>query len=308
MTPRVSGGASVAARPRRAIRQKDWAPYVFLAPVLVFFVVFFLLPMGFSLFLTFTRWNGLSAPDWVGLDNFSFILQDPGFRRSLVNTLMFAAGTVFLGIPLALLIAFTFTQSRFRGLWRSVYWLPMITNVVAIAYLWQFILDGRYGLFNRVLGVFGVVGPDWLSNPAYAMWAVIIVAIWTGLGANMLIFSAGLEGIDGSYTEAAQVDGATLWQSFWNVTLPLLRPTLLFVTVTSFISGMGAFDLVLALTNGTGGPAGSTSVAAFYMYQTAFEDLRLGRASAAAFVLFVVIFVLTLLQLRFFRRGGVEAY
>ena len=306
MTPGVSGGASAAARPRRAIRQKDWAPYVFLAPTLVFFVVFFLLPMSFSLYLTFTRWNGLSAPDWVGLDNFRFIVQDPGFRRSLLNTLAFAAGTVFLGIPLALLIAFTFTQSRFRSFWRSVYWLPMITNVVAIAYLWQFILDGRYGLFNRVLGIFGVIGPDWLSNPAYAMWAVIIVAIWTGLGANMLIFSAGLEGIDGSFTEAAQVDGATLWQSFWNVTLPLLRPTLLFVTITSFISGMGAFDLVLVLTNG--GPAGSTSVAAFYMYQTAFEDLRLGRASAAAFVLFVVIFVLTLLQLRFFRRGGVEAY
>ena len=300
-----TGSAPTAARSRR-LRQQDWAPYVFLAPLLIFFVLFFLLPIGFSLYLTFTRWNGLSAPNWVGLGNFRFILQDPGFRRSLANTLMFAGGTVFLGIPLALLIAFTFTQSRFRGLWRSVYWLPMITNVVAIAYLWQFILDGRYGLFNRVLGFFGVVGPDWLSNPAYAMWAVIIVAIWTGLGANMLIFSAGLEGIDGSFTEAAQIDGANLWQSFWNVTLPLLRPTLLFVTVTSFISGMGAFDLVLALTNG--GPAGSTSVAAFYMYQTAFEDLRLGRASAAAFVLFVIIFVLTLVQLRFFRRGGVEAY
>lgn len=306
MTPRGSGSVPLAVRPRRTTQQKGWAPYLFLAPTLVFFVVFFLLPMGFSLYLTFTRWNGLSAPNWVGFDNFTFILQDSGFRRSLANTLTFAGGTVFLGIPLALLIAFTFTQSRFRGLWRSVYWLPMITNVVAIAYLWQFILDGRYGLFNRVLGFFGVVGPDWLSNPAYAMWAVIIVAIWTGLGANMLIFSAGLEGIDGSYTEAAQVDGATIWQSFWSVTLPLLRPTLLFVTVTSFISGMGAFDLILVLTNG--GPAGSTSVAAFYMYQTAFEDLRLGRASAAAFVLFVVIFVLTLVQLRFFRRGGVEAY
>lgn len=305
MTP-ASGSAPLRSRSRRLRQQKDWAPYVFLTPLLIFFVLFFLLPMGFSFYLTFTRWNGLSAPDWVGLGNFRFILQDPGFRRSLANTLMFAGGTVFLGIPLALLIAFTFTQSRFRGLWRSVYWLPMITNVVAIAYLWQFILDGRYGLFNRVLGFFGVVGPDWLSSPVYAMWAVIIVAIWTGLGANMLIFSAGLEGIDDSFTEAAQIDGANLWQSFWNVTLPLLRPTLLFVTVTSFIGGMGAFDLVLALTNG--GPAGSTSVAAFYMYQTAFEDLRLGRASAAAFVLFVVIFVLTLIQLRFFKRGGVEAY
>ena len=306
MSTSLPGGAPLAGRPRRKRQQKDWAPYAFLTPVLVFFVVFFLLPIGFSLYLTFTRWNGLSAPRFIGLDNFTFILQDNNFRQSLLNTLFYAGGTVFLGIPLALLIAFTFTQSRLRALWRSVYWLPMITNIVAIAYLWQFILDGRYGLFNRLLGVFGIVGPSWLSDPRFAMWAVIIVAIWTGLGANMLIFSAGLEGIDGSYSEAAQVDGANLWQSFWNVTLPLLRPTLLFVTVTSFISGMGAFDLILALTNG--GPAGSTSVTAFYMYQTAFEDLRLGRASAAAFVLFVIIVVLTAIQLRFFRRGGLEAY
>lgn len=279
---------------------------MFLAPTLIFFVFFFLLPVGFSLYLTFTRWNGFSPPNWIGLDNYRFILQDPGFRRSLVNTLLFACGTVFLGVPLALAIAFTFTQSRFRALWRSLYWLPMITNVVAIAYLWQFIMDGRYGLFNRFLGLFGVVGPNWLSDPNYAMWAVIIVAIWTALGANMLIFSAGLEGLDTSYTEAAQVDGAGVWASFWHITLPLLRPTLLFVTVTSFITGMGSFDLILALTNG--GPGESTNVTSLYMYQTAFEDLRMGRASAAAFVLFIIIFVLTLAQLRFFRRGGVEAY
>ena len=306
MSTTSPGGVPLSGRPHRKRQQRDWAPYVFLAPLLVFFVVFFLLPVGFSLYLTFTRWNGLSAPRFIGLDNYTFILQDASFRRSLLNTLAFAGGTVFLGIPLALLIAFTFTQSRFRAFWRSIYWLPMITNVVAIAYLWQFILDGRYGLFNRLLGVFGITGPNWLTDPTFAMWAVIIVAIWTGLGANMLIFSAGLEGIDGSYDEAAQVDGANIWQSFWHVTLPLLRPTLLFVTVTSFISGMGAFDLILALTNG--GPAGSTSVTAFYMYQTAFEDLRLGRASAAAFVLFVIIVVLTAIQLRFFRRGGLEAY
>lgn len=295
-----------APRPRRRRQQKDWAPYVFLAPVLIFFVVFFVLPIGFSFYLTLTRWNGLALPRFVGLDNYTFLLGDAGFKRSLYNTLVYSSGTVFLGVPLALLVALTFTESRFRSVWRSIYWLPMITNVVAIAYLWVFILDGRYGLFNRVLGMVGLTGPNWLTDPAVAMWTVIIVTIWTGLGSNMLLFSAGLEGIDGGYTEAAQVDGAGLWQGFWHVTLPLLRPTLLFVTVTSFIASMGAFGLILALTNG--GPAGSTSVAAFYMYQTAFEDLRLGRASAAAFVLFVIIALLTAIQLRFFRRGGVEAY
>lgn len=305
MTSAPAGG-SRASPARRARQQKDWAPYVFLAPTLVFFVFFFLLPIAFALYLTFTRWNGLSAPDWVGLENYRFLLQDADFLRSLRNTLLFAAGTVVIGIPLALVVAFTFTESRFRTLWRSLYWLPMITNVVAIAYLWQFILDGRYGLFNRLLGVFGIVGPNWLSDPTYALWAVVLVAIWTGLGGNMLIFSAGLEGIDPAYTEAAAVDGAGLWQRFWGVTLPLLRPTLLFVTVTSLISGMSSFDLVLALTNG--GPGGATNVTALYMYQTAFEELRLGRASASAFVLFMVILALTLVQLRVFRRGGLESY
>lgn len=305
--PSLEGGAPATARPQgRRVQQKDWAPYVFLAPTLIFFLVFFLLPILFSLYLTFTRWNGFSAPSWVGLENYNFLLQDVTFRNSLVRTFVFTFGTVLVGIPLALCVAFTFTQSRLKPLWRSLYWLPMITNVVAVAFLWQFILDGRYGLFNRVLGVVGLSGPDWLSNPTFALWAVIIVAVWTELGKNMLLFSAGLEGIDESYYDAAQTDGANLWRTFWQVTLPLLRPTLLFVTVTSFISGMGSFALILVLTGG--GPVQSTNVTALYMYQLAFQDLRMGRASAAAFILFVIIFALTLVQLRLFRRGGLEAY
>lgn len=298
--------AAVGRKPRRPLQQKDWAPYVFLAPTIFFFVVFFLLPIGFSLYLTFTRWNGFSAPDWVGFDNYAFLAKDDTFYLTLKNTLIFSFGTVFVEIPLALLVAVTFKYSRLKPLWRSLYWLPMVTSIVAIAYLWQFILDGRYGLFNRLLGVFGIVGPDWLSNPAYAMWAVIIVAVWTELGRNMLLFSAGLEGIDTEYTEAAQIDGAGGLRVFWDITLPLLRPTLLFVSVTSFIGSMGSFALILAMTNG--GPTQSTNVTALYMYQMAFQDLRMGRASAAAFVLFVIIFILTLIQLRLFRRGGVEAY
>ncbi len=298
--------AATGRTPRRPIQQKDWAPYVFLAPTLFFFVVFFLLPIGFSLYLTFTRWNGLSAPDWVGFDNFTFLAKDDTFYLTLKNTLVFAFGTVLLGIPLALVVAVTFKYSHLKTLWRSLYWLPMVTSIVAIAYLWQFILDGRYGLFNRALGWFGIVGPDWLTNPTYAMWAVVIVAVWTELGRNMLLFSAGLEGIDTELIEASQIDGAGSIRTFWDITLPLLRPTLLFVSVTTFIGAMGSFALILAMTNG--GPTQSTNVTALYMYQMAFQDLRMGRASAAAFVLFVIIFILTLLQLRLFRRGGVEAY
>ena len=296
-----------AKRSKRRVQQKDWAPYVFMAPTLIFFVVFFLLPIGFSLYLTFTRWNPLSTPKWIGLDNFVYLFNDATFLASLRHTLEFAFGTVLIGVPLALVLAFLFTQSRYRAFWRSLYFLPMITNVAAIGFLWQFILDGNGGLINRFLGFVGIAGPDWLSDPSVAMWAVIIVAIWYSLGQNMILFSAGLEGIDDSFYNAASVDGANTWQTFWHVTLPLVRPTLLFVSITSFISAMGAsFALILVLTGG--GPVQSTNVTALYMYQMAFTDLRMGRASAAAFILFVIIFIITLIQLRVFRRGGVEAY
>ena len=278
-----------------------------MAPTLIFFVVFFLLPIGFSLYLTFTRWNPLSTPKWVGLDNFVYLFNDATFLLSLRHTLTFAFGTVLIGVPLALVVAFMFTQSRYRAFWRSLYFLPMITNVAAIGFLWQFILDGNGGLINRFLRMFGVPGPNWLTDPSVAMWAVIIVAVWYSLGQNMILFSAGLEGIDDSFYNAASVDGANLWQTFWHVTVPLIRPTLLFVSITSFIGAMGAsFALILVLTGG--GPVQSTNVTALYLYQMAFTDLRMGRASAAAFILFVVIFIITLIQLRIFRRGGVEAY
>ena len=297
----------VPERRKRRLQQKDWAPYVFLAPMIFFFVVFFALPIGFALYLTFTRWNPLSTPKFVGLRNYTYLLtQDPTFYLTLKNTFVFAFGTALIGIPLALIIAFVFTLSRGKPLWRSIYWLPMVTNVVAIAYIWQFILDGTYGLVNQLLSAVGIVGPQWLTDPKSAMIAVIIVAIWTGLGQNMLLFSAGLEGIDETFYEAARIDGANTLEIFWNITLPLLRPTILFVSITSFIAGMGSFTLILVLTEG--GPIQSTNVTALYMYQMAFQDLRMGRASAMAFILFVIIFIITLIQLRIFRRGGIEEY
>lgn len=292
--------------PRRKLSGRKIAPYLFLAPALLFAAVFLIAPLGFSLYLTFTRWNALSAPKWVGLRNYEFLLGDAAFYGSLANTLLFAFGTVALGVPLALLLAFGFTQVKGKAFWRSVYWLPMITNVVAVAYLWEFILNPTYGLVNWGLGLLGLPGPQWLQDPRAAIWAVIVVAVWIGLGQNMVLFSAGLEGIDDTYYEAAKIDGATTPQIFRHITVPLLRPTLLFVFVTTFIAGMGSFALILVLTEG--GPRNATNVTALYMYQTAFQDLRLGRASAMAFLLFVIIFLVTLVQLRLFRRGGVEAY
>jgi multiple sugar transport system permease protein len=300
--PTVRGGIR-----RPVLKGRRIAPYLFLAPTLFFFAIFFLLPIGFSLYLAFTNWNPLSTPSFIGLRNFQYVLtRDPYFFSTLRNTFVFAFGTVCFGVPLALVLAFVFSRSRGKAVWRTLYWLPMVTNVAAIAYLWRFMLDGTYGMLNTLLARVGIVGPQWLDDPLTAMIAVIVVAVWTGLGGNMIIFSAGLEGIAEVYYEAARIDGASAVQEFWNVTLPLLRPTLLFVSVTSFIAGLSSFALIMVMTGG--GPAQSTNVTANYMYQVAFQDLRMGRASAMAYLLFVVILVVTLIQLRVFRRGGVEAY
>jgi multiple sugar transport system permease protein len=282
------------------------APYVFLAPLIVFALVFFVLPIGFSIYLSFTRWNPLSEPSWVGLRQFEFLLtRDDGFWRSLANTFVFAFGLVLIGVPLALVLAFVFARSRGRAFWRSVYYLPQITNVVAIAYLWQFVLDDRYGLVNRLMGLMGLRGPDWLTDPVWAMVSVILVMVWYDVGKNMLVFSAALTSVDENLYEAATLDGAGPATILRRITLPLIRPAVIFVTITSFITGMGFFALVFAMTGG--GPRGATDVTALYAYRMAFEDLRMGRASAAALILFAAIAVISLLQWRLLRARTEEA-
>ena len=301
-------------RPRQAsflawLGGKQAAPWIFMAPVLAFAVVFFILPLVFAFYISLTKWDSLSPPKWVGLDNYTYILSvDPVFWHTFWNTLYFAFGSIVLGVPLAVVLAYVFSRSRWQGLWRSIYWLPMITNVVAVAYIWSFVLDDRWGMLNRTLGLLGLGAPGWLTDPRIAMTSVILIFVWMQLGQNMLLFSAGLSDIDESYYEAARLDGASDRQVFFQITLPLLMPTTLFVLITNFIAGLSYFALMLALSDGTGGPMRSTTVTGLYMYQVAFSDLRIGRASAMAYVLAAVILVITLVQLRLFRRGGVEAH
>ena len=301
-------------RPRRW-RQTEWlgskrvAPWVFLAPMLAFALVFFILPLIYAAYISFTTWDGLSPPRWVGIKNYSYVLTvDPVFWKTIWNTLYFASVSIAVGVPLAVVLAYAFTRSRGQVFWRSVYWLPMVTNVVAVAYIWRFVLDDRYGLLNRTLALLGFGALRWLNDPSVAMTSVAMIFIWMQLGQNMLLFSAGLANIDESYYEAARLDGANERQVFFQISLPLLMPTTLFVLITKFIAGLSYFALNLVLTDGNGGPMRSTTVTGLYMYQTAFNDLRMGRASAMAYILFVVILVITLIQLRVFRRGGVEAH
>ena len=289
------------------IGSKAVAPWIFISPLLAFGAIFFILPLGYAAYISLTRWNALTPPKWVGLKNYEYLLTiDPRFWGTFWNTIYFAAGTLVIGVPLALMLAYAFTRSYGQVVWRSIYWLPYITNVVAVAYIWQFLLDDSFGLVNRALGFVGLPGPGWLTDPSIAMTSIILIFVWMQLGHNLLLFAAGIAGIDESYYEAARLDGASEWQLFKDITVPLLKPTLLFVLITNFITGLSYFVLMLVMADVA--PQGPIKVTGLYMYEMAFTDQRLGRASAAAYILFTVVLAVTLIQLRVFRRGGVDAH
>lgn len=275
------------------------APWLLLAPALILGTIFYAAPIAFSFYMSLTSWNVVTSPHWLGLGNYVFLFTaDPPFIRSLLNTFALSIGSATIGIPTALLLALAVAASRHRAAWRTIFWLPAITNIVAISYAWQTVLDPTYGIINRMFGAIGIAGPNWLTQPTTATISVMLVMAWMTLGHNMLLFSTGLEAIDQSVIEAARIDGANGRQILRHVTLPLLRPTTLFVLISTMISGMGSFALVLVMTEG--GPDDSTMVTALYMYRMAFESLRMGRAAAAAIILAMVILLLSLLQFRLF--------
>ena len=294
----------------RFLSSKRAAPWLFLAPAMLFAVVFLLLPVVFAAYISLTAWDSLSPPRWMGLKNYQYLFAtDPIFLKTLWQTLYFALGTMLIGVPLALALSYALSRARLQGVWRVLYTLPMVTNIVAVGFIFWFVFRQTDGLLNRLLALAGLPGPGWLTDPSLAMVSAILVYVWMELGRNMLLFMAGLGSIDESYYEAARLDGAGAWQLFRFVTLPLLKPTILFVVITGFISGMSYFTLMLVLFPGTqGGPSRAALTTGQYMYQMAFEDLRMGRASAVSYVLFALVLVVTLIQLRLLRRGGVEAH
>ncbi len=283
--------------------RRPLAPWLFLLPALLFGLVFYAGPALASLLLSFTDWNPLRVPRWVGLANYATLLgADPLFWPSVLNTALLAFGSAALGVPAALALALAVEAGGRRSFWRALFWLPAITNVVAVGYAWRFVLDPTYGALNRVLAMLGLRGPDWLDDPATALLCLVAVTAWSSLGHNMLLFSAGLEALDPAVLDAARVDGATPWQRLRLVVLPLLRPTLAFVLVTTLISGTNGFALVLVLTEG--GPEDATTVAALHMYRLGFEQLRMGRACAVAVLLLLATALLALLQRALPRRAA----
>jgi len=233
-----------------------------------------------------------------GIDNFIAIVQDPNFITALKNTGIFVIGVVPVSIVLSLSIALLLNNKiKFSGFFRTIYFLPFVTSVVAVAIVWSWIFHSDYGLLNYFLGWFGIDPIEWLNDPVYAMPALIILSIWKGLGFNIIIFLAGLQNIGEQYYLAARVDGASAWNRFKTITLPLLSPTMFFVSIISIINAFKVFDEVFALFNGRPGPANSALTVVYYIYQKFYEEWEFGMASAAAFVLFLIIFMFTIVQL-----------
>lgn len=264
---------------------------VFILPAVLGTLIFIVIPVIFSFSLSFMDWDLLSPMKFVGLSNFKDVLTDSMFVQVLINTFVFAiASSVFAVIIPLVLACILNTKIRGSNFYKTAYFLPFITPMIVIAIVWQWVFDPNIGLLNQILHTH----IKWLYDVRFAMPALIAVSVWKLIGYNMIIFLSGLSTINQEVLEAAKIDGANSWQVFKNVTVPLLSPTIFFVIVITSISSFQVFDLIYVMTQG--GPDNSTMVLVYSIYKYAFEYFDVGKASAIAYILFAIIFVLVLCQ------------
>jgi multiple sugar transport system permease protein len=274
---------------------------LFLAPSLIPLLLFTVGPMVASVGLSTLQWNLLKPPTFVGLDNYDKLLGDTDFREAVLHTIQYVAGYLPIVLVGGLLIALALNQ-RLRGLaiFRTAYFLPVVTSWVVVALMWRWLLDPGTGIVNYALSIVGIVGPGWWTDPDWAMASVVIASAWKDLGFVMVILLAGLQSIPEEYYEAASVDGAGRWTRFRHITIPLLTPSLFFVLVISLINNLQVFDQVWVMTKG--GPAGATSVVVEQIVRNAFSYGQMGYAAAMSWIFFLVLLVITAVQFRLQRR------
>ncbi|MGW6200928.1 carbohydrate ABC transporter permease [Kribbella sp. NPDC055110] len=290
-----------AIRTRPGRRSTGWKKLgwvlFFLLPSAIPLFVFTLVPMVSSLWVSLHKWNLISPMEWVGLDNYANLLTDPMTRRVLLHTLIYVVGYLPLVYAGGLALALVLNQRlKGRAFLRATYFLPVVTSWVVVALVWKWLLNPANGLVNQVLGFVGLPEPGWWTDPQWALPAVILSSAWKDLGFVMVILLAGLQAIPSDVHEAAVVDGASAWQRFWRITLPLLSPSTFFVVVISLINGFQVFDQVYVMTGG--GPAGSSQVVVGQIYDLTFRYGRAGEASALSWILFALILVITVIQIR----------
>jgi multiple sugar transport system permease protein len=272
-------------------------PYLYILPAFVIFVGFTFIPLIVTFVLSFSDWDMISKIQFIGGQNYSRLLTNKNFLRAVTNTIYFTLGIVPTQMALALIVALLLnTKIKLRSFFRGIYFLPVIVPITVAAIVWMFIFSPSYGILNYFLGLAGIAQIGWLSDPKWAMPALMILAVWQNFGYFTVIYLAGLQSISGELLEAAQIDGASRWRRFWSITFPLLSPTSFLILILSIIGGFQVYQTVVLTTGG--GPAGATNVIVFELYRTAFEYFDMGYASAMAYVLFAILFILTLIQFR----------
>ena len=271
---------------------------LFISPWVLGFLAFRLLPFLQSLYYSFTFFSILQPPKWIGLRNFANLAQDPRFLTSLYNTAYYAALAVPLGAIVGILLAMLLNM-KVRGLsfWRTIFYLPSITPVVATAIVWAWMFNPRGGIINYVLSLVGIRGPGWMGSPRWSKPALVLMSLW-GVGGAMVIYLAALQDVPRELLEAAALDGAGTGRRIWHVTLPMISPVILFNVITGLIGAFQYFTEVHVMTGGTGSPADSTLMMAVYLWQSAFRFLKMGYAAAQAWVLFVIIVIFTFILFR----------
>jgi multiple sugar transport system permease protein len=293
-----------AGRARAWLKPGSLSPFLYLAPFLLFFTVFQIYPIFQGLYVSLTRWDLATPPRFIGITNYiNLVSTDTLFWTALRNTCLF----VLLNTPLAVMIPLGLAMLvnepiHGRAIFRSAFSTPLMISVASVGVLWQWFYNPAFGLINHYLGLVGLPGQNWLQQTGWAMTAIVITTIWWNSGFNMILFLAGLQDIPEHLYDAAKIDGAGKWALFRYVTLPGLRATLLFVSVTTIIGSFRVFAQVLVMTNGSGGPFDSTRTIVMHIYELGFRYFKMGSASAVAWALFAIVVIFTLIQFRLLKE------
>ncbi|MCY0897007.1 MAG: sugar ABC transporter permease [Alicyclobacillaceae bacterium] len=288
--------------------RRNLTAYLMLLPTIILLGIFTVYPIVESFVISFFKWDMLSAKKpFVGFQNYRYIFADPLFHRALINTLVYVVTFVPILLAVGLLSALLLNAKiRFLALFRTAFFVPYVTSLAATGIIWGWIFNDQFGILNYLLKSVGLQPHDWLNNPRYTMINIVVLGVWQNLGYVAVIFLAGLQNVSKDYYEAADVDGASRSQKFWRITMPLISPTTYFLLLLTTIEAFKVFLQVYVLYGQTPGPNDSGLTLLYYMFDKGFSDFRMGYASAAAYILFLIIFLFTLLQMTLSRRVHYE--
>ena len=303
-TEALASGAGSTGRRVSSRRQNDaWWAWLMIAPMVLGLSVFYLWPLVQTLYFSFTEWGPFGGHTWSGLDNYQRLFGDPEVRRAFLNTIWFTVLSL-IGVPVAVVFAALLNHKGLRGVgfYRALFFLPVVTLPAAVAIVWRYLLNGDFGILNYLLSFVGIDGPSWVGDSRFALYSLVVVGVWSSIGYNIVILLSGLQTISPELYEASALDGAGPVRQFFSITVPMLSPSIFFVTVLSVIGSLQMFDLVYVMVGRTSPALQSTQTVIFLFYERAFVDNDRGYAAAIVFMLLLLVLAMTLLQFRLQRR------